>query len=252
MGQPSSRQTLKDYCLRRLGYPVIRINVDDEQVEDRVDDALQFFAEYHFDGVERMFFPYIVTSQDIANKYISTTDLSSSIISVIRVLPFSETGGSATNMFSAKYQMHLNDEFGLRSGSYNLSYYEIAQQYISLVQQYLEPEKSFTFSRVTNKLRIDTNWEDIEVGSYLMIEAYEILNPETYTEIYNDRLLKEYVTALIKRQWGQNLSKFSGVALPGGMQFDGVKISDDAQTMIDKIEEQVQMKYELPPDFFVG
>lgn len=253
MAQPSSRQTLKDYCLRRLGHPVIKINVDDGQVEDRLDDALQFFSEYHFDGVERMYFPYPVTAQDITNKYINTDSISPSIITITRVFPFSETGMSATNFFSARYQMHLQDYFGLRNGSFNLSYYSIAQQYISLVQQYLEPEKAFTFSRVTNKLRLDTNWsETMSAGNFLMIEAYVVLNPNTYTEIYNDRLLKEYLTNLIKRQWGQNLIKFANVDLPGGIHFDAQKIHDDAQIQIDKIEEQVQQKYELPPDFMVG
>lgn len=253
MAQPSSRQTLKDYCLRRLGHPVIKINVDDGQVEDRLDDALQFFSEYHFDGVERMYFPYQITSQDITNKYINTDSISSSIITVTRVFPFSETGMSATNFFSARYQMHLQDYFGLRNGSFNLSYYTIAQEYISLVQQYLEPEKAFTFSRVTNKLRLDTNWsETMTAGNYLMVEAYVILNPNLYPEIYNDRLLKEYLTNLIKRQWGQNLIKFANVDLPGGIHFDAQKIHDDAQIQIDKIEEQVQQKYELPPDFMVG
>lgn len=253
MAQPSSRQTLKDYCLRRLGHPVIKVNVDDAQVEDRLDDALQFFAEYHFDGVERMYFPYQLTQQDITNKYVNTDLISPNIITVNRVFPFSESGSSATNFFSARYQMHLQDYFGLRNGNFNLAYYDIAQQYISLVQQYLEPEKAFTFSRVTNKLRLDTNWDEmLRSGEYLMIEAYVVLNPNTYTEIYNDRLLKEYLTNLIKRQWGQNLSKFSGVALPGGVQFDGQKIQEEAQTQLDKIEEQVQLKYELPPDFMVG
>jgi hypothetical protein len=253
MAQPSSRQTLKDYCLRRLGHPVIKINVDDGQVEDRLDDALQFFSEYHFDGVERMYFPYPVTAQDITNKYINTDSISPSIITITRVFPFSEMGMSATNFFSARYQMHLQDYFGLRNGSFNLSYYSIAQQYISLVQQYLEPEKAFTFSRVTNKLRLDTNWsETMLAGNFLMIEAYVVLNPNTYTEIYNDRLLKEYLTNLIKRQWGQNLIKFANVDLPGGIHFDAQKIHDDAQIQIDKIEEQVQQKYELPPDFMVG
>lgn len=181
MGQPSSRQTLKDYCLRRLGHPVIKINVDDGQVEDRLDDALQFFAEYHFDGVERMYFPYQITSQDITNKYINTDSISQNIITINRVLPFSESGTSATNFFSAKYQMHLQDYFGLRNGNFNLSYYDIAQQYISLIQQYLEPEKAFVFSRVTNKLRLETNWvEVLRAGDYLMVEAYVVLNANTY------------------------------------------------------------------------
>lgn len=253
MAQPTSRQTLKDYCLRRLGHPVININVDDSQLEDRIDDALDIFAEYHFDGVERMFFPYAVTSEDITNQYINTNAISNSIISVLRVYPFSDYGTASTNMFSARYQMHLQDYFGLRNGSFNLAYYDVAQQYISLVQQYLEPEKAFTFSRVTNKLRLDTNWSEVlKAGQYLMIEAYVVLNANEYPEIFKDRLLKEYTTALFKRQWGQNLSKFSGVQLPGGVQFDGLQIMNDAQTQIDKIEEMIQNKYELPPDFMVG
>jgi len=156
-------------------------------------------------------------------------------------------------MFSARYQMHLQDYFGLRNGNFNLGYYDIAQQYINMVQQILEPEKSFNFSRVTNKLSIDTSWkENIQSGMYLMIEAYVVLNAEQYPEIFNDRLLKEYYTAMVKRQWGQNLSKFSGIQLLGGIQMDGQKIYDDAQAQIDKIEEQLQDKYELPADFMVG
>jgi len=253
MGQPNSRQTLKDYCLRRLGYPVVKINVDDGQVEDRLDDALQFFSEYHFDGVERMYFPYQITGQDITNRYINTDSISPNIITVNRVLPFSESGVAASNFFSARYQMHLQDYFGLRNGNFNLSYYDIAQQYISLIQQYLEPEKALVFSRVTNRLRLEMNWSEmLKPGDYIMIEAYVVLNPNVYTEIYNDRLLKEYLTNLIKRQWGQNLIKFANIDLPGGIHFDAQKIHDDAQIQIDKIEEQVQQKYELPPDFMVG
>jgi len=253
MAQPSSRQTLKDYCLRRLGSPVININVDDSQLEDRLDDALQLFAEYHFDGVERMYFPYQVTAQDITNQYINTNNISANIITVLRVFPFSESGSAASNFFSARYQMHLQDYFGLRNGNFNLAYYDIAQQYVNLVQDYLEPEKAFTFSRVTNKLRLDTNWSEVlHAGDYLMIQAYVVLNASDYPEIYNDRLLKDYYTAIVKRQWGQNLSKFSGIQLLGGVQMDGQKIYDEAQTTIDKIEEQLQNKYELPPDFMVG
>jgi len=253
MAQPYSRQSLKDYCLRRLGAPVININVDDQQLEDRLDDTLQIFSEYHFDGVERMFFPYQLTAEDIANKYVDTDKLSKNIITVRRVFPFGFGLSNVTNMFSARYQMHLQDYFGLRNGNFNLGYYDIAQQYINMVQQILEPEKSFNFSRVTNKLSIDTSWkENIQSGMYLMIEAYVVLNAEQYPEIFNDRLLKEYYTAMVKRQWGQNLSKFSGIQLLGGIQMDGQKIYDDAQAQIDKIEEQLQDKYELPADFMVG
>lgn len=253
MAQPYSRQSLKDYCLRRLGAPVININIDDQQLEDRLDDTLQIFSEYHFDGVERMFFPYQLTGEDITNQYVNTDNISKNIITVRRVFPFGQGMNSATNMFSAQYQMHLQDYFGLRNGNFNLGYYDIAQQYINMVQQILEPEKSFNFSRVTNKLRIDTSWtENLQSGMYLLIEAYVVLNAEQYPEIYNDRLLKEYYTAMVKRQWGQNLSKFSGIPLLGGVQMDGQKIYDDAQAQIEKIEEQLQNKYELPADFMVG
>lgn len=253
MAQPYSRQSLKDYCLRRLGAPVISINVDDQQLEDRLDDTLQIFSEYHFDGVERMFFPYQITAEDMVNQYIDTDKLSKNIITVRRVFPFGQGLNNTTNMFSAQYQMHLQDYFGLRNGNFNLGYYEIAQQYVNMVQQMLEPEKSFNFSRVTNRLRIDTNWNDNLIsGMYILVEAYVVLNAEQYPEIFNDRLLKEYYTAMVKRQWGQNLSKFSGIQLLGGVQMDGQKIYDDAQTQIDKIEEQLQDKYELPADFMVG
>tara|TARA_Y100000310_G_C20531834_1_gene738857 strand:- start:131 stop:883 length:753 start_codon:yes stop_codon:yes gene_type:complete len=247
---PASRQNLKDYAFRRLGHPVIEINVDDSQIEDRVDDALQFFAEYHFDGVEKMFYKHLVTSTDITNGYINTDDVDSSIISVTRLFQFSE---STINMFDIRYQMAINDFYGLRSGLSNMHYYDQIKRHLSLIQQTLDPEKQIRFSRVTNKLYGDFNWsEDLSAGEYLMIEAYTILDPETYTEIYNDRLLKQYVTALIKRQWGANLSKFENIQLPGGVSFNGTQIFEQAQQEIEKIEEEVQLRYELPPHFMTG
>ena len=250
MATPSSRQNLKDYALRRLGYPVIEINVDDSQVEDRVDDALQFFAEYHFDGVEKMYYKHQITSTDITNGYVDMDSVDSSIISVTRMFQFSE---STVNMFDIRYQMALNDFYGLRSGLGNISYYDSIKRHLSLIQQWLDPEKQIRFSRVTNKLYGDFNWsEDLDAGEYLLIEAYTTLDPETYTEIYNDRLLKQYLTAQIKRQWGANLSKFENVQLPGGVSFNGTQLYEQAQQEIEKIEEEVQLKYELPPQFMVG
>ena len=250
MAKPNSRQQLKDYALRRLGYPVIEINVDDSQIEDRVDDALQFFAEYHFDGVEKMFYKHQVTSSDITNGYIDMNDVDSSIISVTRLFQFSD---STINMFDIRYQMALNDFYGLRSGLSNISYYDSIKRHLALIQQTLDPEKQIRFSRVTNKLYVDMDWsEDIEANDYLMVEAYTILDPETYTEIYNDRLLKQYTTSLIKRQWGANLSKFENIQLPGGVSFNGTQLFEQAQQEIEKIEEEVQLKYELPPNFMVG
>ena len=251
MAQPASRQQLKDYCLRQLGAPVIDINVDDSQLEDRIDDALQFFAEYHFDGVERAYEKYQPTSTDITNGYVNSDSLDSNIISVVRVFQFSD---QTINMFDVRYQMALNDYFGLNSGSQSMAYYDSTRRYMSLIQQMLSPEKQMRFSRVTNKIHIDMDWdEEITAGSdYLIFEVYKKLDPETYTEIYNDRLLKEYLTALFKKQWGQNLSKFEGVQLPGGVTLNGGQIFSQAQEDIRRIEEEVQDKYELPPHFYVG
>ena len=250
MAQPTTRQQLKDYALRRLGDPVIEINVDDAQVEDRVDDALQFFAEYHFDGVEKRYFKHAITQTDIDNEYIDMDQVDSSVISVTRVYNESE---NTVNLFDVRYQIALNDFYGIRTGMGNISHYDITKRHLSLIQQILDPEKAVRFSRVTNQLRIDTDWsEQFTVGNYLVIEAYTKLDPNTYTEIYNDRLLKEYITSLIKRQWGMNMSKFQNITLPGGLSYNGAELFSQGQEEITKIEEEIQLKYELPPDFMVG
>jgi hypothetical protein len=253
----TSREDLKDYALRRLGFPVIEINVDDAQVEDRIDDAIQFFSEYHFDGVEEVYVPYIITQTDINNKYIDTNGITTgssggNIISVTKIFIVDQAVQSG--MFSVQYQLMLNDYFnGFLTGTSNLSYYDTTKQYLSLLQQFLSPEKTISFSRVTNKLKINTDWsESLQVGDKILVQAYVALNPETYPEIYNDILLKQYVTALIKRQWAANLSKFSNIALPGGMQFDARDMYNDAMVELTKIEDTVQSKYELPTDFMVG
>lgn len=250
MAQPATRQQLKDYALRRLGDPVIEINVDDSQVEDRLDDALQFFAEYHFDGVQKQFYKHELTADDITNEYIDMNQVDSSVITVTRIF---EQGNNSVNMFDVRYQMALNDFYGVRTGMGNMAQYDITKRHLALIQQMLDPEKAVRFSRVTNKLLIDTDWsEQFTVGDFVVIEAYSILDPNTYTEIYNDRLLKEYVTSLIKRQWGMNLSKFQNITLPGGLSYNGAELYSQGQEEITKIEEEVQLKYELPPDFMVG
>ena len=249
MSQPSSRQTLKDYALRRLGAPVIDINVDDSQIEDCLDDALQFFSEYHFDGVQLTYLTHAVTESDITNKYLDMDAIDSRVVSVIRAFQFES---HSTNMFDVSYQLSLNDFFGTFTPG-TLTNYVITKQHLASIQQILDPERRIRFSRVENKLYIDMNWsEEINVGEYMVLEVYSSLNPETYTEIYNDRLLKKYLTSLIKKQWGNNLIKFEGVQLPGGVQFNGGRILDEAKEEIDKIEEQVHDMYELPPDFYTG
>jgi hypothetical protein len=249
MPKPQTRQQLKDYSLRQLGAPVIDVNVDDSQIEDCLDDALQFFAEYHFDGVELAYPKHLITQIDIDNNYLDMDEIDSNIITVNRLFNIST---STINMFDVQYQMALNDFFGsFTPGS--LANYSITKSNLEMLQDILNPEKNIRFSKVTNKMYGDFNWSDeLNVGDYLVMEVYRLLDPETYPEIYNDRLLKKYFVALVKRQWGNNLSKFEGIQLPGGVQFNGQRILDEAREAIDKIEEEVQDKYELPPDFSVG
>lgn len=249
MAQPNSRQSLKDYALRRLGAPVIDINVDDAQVEDSLDDALQFFTEYHFDGVEEVYLKHQITQTDIDNSYLDMNSIDSNVVSVTKLFNLAV---HSVNMFDVSYQLALNDFFGTFSTG-SLTNYTITKQHLEMLQDILDPEKRIRFSKVTNKLYGDFDWsEDLNVGDYVLIQAYSALDPETYTEIYKDRLLKEYVTALIKRAWGNNLSKFSGIQLPGGVEFNGERILSEANDEIRRIEEEVQDKYELPPDFMVG
>lgn len=272
MSTPLSRDGLKQYCLRRLGYPVIEINIDDAQIEDRIDDALQFFAEYHFDGVERVYLRKQITQTDIDRGYIDLTEPTledasknivaapaldpngKSIISVVRCFQLFDTLGG-TGMFDARYQIALNDLYGLRTNTYSdsLITYNYTRSHMQLLQDMLTPEKSVRFSRVTNKIYVDMDWKNIaKLGEFMLFEAYKILDPALYGEIYNDRLLKEYTTAIIKEQWGMNLSKFNNVSLPGGVTLNGTEILQSAKQEKQALEEQVQNKYELPPHFFVG
>lgn len=274
MATPFTREELKQYALRRLGYPVIEINVDDAQIEDRIDDSLQFFAEYHFDGVEKVYLPKQITQKDIDRAYIdlkepteedNTTSpaikaapaldpTGQSIISVIKAFQLFDTLGG-TGMFDARYQIALNDLYGLRTNTYSdsLQIYNYTRSHMQMLQDLLTPEKAVRFSRVTNKIFVDMDWKTHpKVGEYMMFEAYQVLDPEKYGEIYNDRILKQYVTAKIKEQWGRNLSKFDGVSLPGGVSLNGLRILNEAMEEIRKLEEEIQNKYELPPMFFIG
>jgi len=244
MATPTSRQTLKEYALRRLGHPVIDINIDDSQMEDNLDDAIQFFQEYHFDGVLQVFLKHQVTSS-----YLAMDDIDSNVVSVNKLFNLAV---NSVNLFDVSYQLALNDFFGTFTPG-TLTNYTITKQHLEMLEDILDPEKNIRFSKVTNKLYGDFNWsDDLDAGDYVVIDAYSKLDPETYTEIYNDRLLKKYVTALFKRSWGNNLSKFEGVTVLGGVQFNGAKILDEASAEIDKIEEEVQDKYELPPDMMTG
>ena len=245
----TTRAELVDYCLRRLGAPVIEINVDDDQVEDRVDDALQFYQEYHSDALLRVYLKHQITADDITNEYIPIGD---DILYVKRMFPISESN-SSVNMFDAEYQLHLNDIFDL-GGMGNLVNYEMVKQYMSLLDLKLNGMSEFVrYNRHINRLYIDLDWEnDIVEGTYIIVEAMQIVDPTTYSDVYNDMFLKQYATALIKQQWGANLMKFEGMQLPGGVQFSGRQIYDDATQEIQQIREQMQLNYEMPTDFFMG
>ena len=267
MAHPNSRETLIEYAFKRLGAPVIEINVDYTQAEDRLDDALDFFRERHFDGVERVFFSHQVTSTDKLNKYISTNDIGpvngptgdgpkgSDILSVLKIFQFGQF--SSSNMFDIRYQLALSDYFGINRGlnaavSQGLASYDSTKRYINMIEDFFQPEKALRFSKVTNRLHIDMKWDEITTGEYLVIEAYAALNESTFTEIFNDRLLKEYTTALIKRQWGSNLAKYDGVQMPGGVVLRGGQIQSEAEREINEIEQKFYSQYELPVDFMTG
>jgi hypothetical protein len=259
MAYPDSRITsrllLKEYCLRRLGHPVIEINVDEEQCDDRVDDALEFFAEYHFDGVEKVFLKHTITQTDIDNEYIAMDDpvapVGGPVIGVIRVLPIANFNAFQTGFFNEEFQMRLQD-LNTFTGT-SLINWQMSLQNFSMVSYLFTVAPSVMFNRKQDKLYLETDWDNkFDVDDLLIIEAYRILDPTQYTEVYNDIFLKKYTTALIKRQWGENLKKFEGVQLPGGVTLNGKTIYDEAVDEINKIEEEMNLKWELPPDGFIG
>ena len=268
MATPSTRETLKQYCLRNLGKPVIDINVDDDQVEDRIDEALQYFAQYHVDGVERMYLKYLVTEADITRM---TTDASesatensitttykradnflvvpSSVISVINVFPLSDRAN--LNMFDVRYQLRLNDLYDFSSTS--IVHYQMTMQHLDFLDHILVGEKPMRFNQLSNRLYLDMDWgTDITAGEYLIFEVYRKVDPDTYTDLYDDLYLKRYTTALIKRQWGQNLSKFSGTAMLGGVTLNGPELFSAAIDDQQRLEEEIRLNYEEPPHMQQG
>ena len=319
MSKPTTRNQFKDYCLRRLGHPVIEINIDDDQLEDRIDDALQFFHDYHFDGCEKIYMKHQFTQEDIDRRWIYAPD---AVIFVHSVLPFDDSN-SSVNMFDLRYQLRLHDLYDFTSVSYVS--YEITMQHIRTLNLLFSGTPQFRFNRNQNKLMLDIDWSrDAQVGKYVIIECYRKLEPDTitltgtvtgntssntlvgtstifdqeiiendfitlsngvevqvrkinspteiviaantlsanatantmtkegYSDVWDDRFLKQYTTAKIKYQWGSNLSKFAGVQLPGGVTLDGPRIMEEAQREIDKIEEEMQSYNILPSEMFMG
>lgn len=327
MAAPATRQQLIDYCLRKLGHPVTEINVDDDQVEDRIDDAFQYYRDYHYDAVQRIFMKHMITASrmtvtsnvvsstvnlfavgetitgsisqatalvtqegpgntstgttlllqnirgtfvagdvltgnrstgtatmvgitlgDMDNRYIQLND---AIINVVRVLPFTDTKTGMDYMFDLRYQLRLNDLFDLLSTS--IIYYQQIKSHLSLIEMLLVGQKTVEFSRHTNRLYLEMAWDkEVNPGEYVIVECYRILDPTEFPDVYNDWFLKRYATALIKRQWGENLKKFEGIQMPGGVTLNGQKIWEEAIAEIDNLENEMESRYQAPPNFYLG
>jgi hypothetical protein len=247
MAATATRKQFKEYILRRLGAPVIDINVDDEQVEDRIDDALARFRDYHYDGTVHIYLPYQVTQTDIDNRYVT---LPENIVGVTRIFDVNDSYG-AMNLFNIRYQLHLNELFNISSVS--VTPYVVAMRHIEFLEEVFVGKKPIRFNRHMDRLYVDMNWkDDIYPGQYIIIDCYQGVDPETFTDVWDDMWLKKYATALVKRQWGENLKKFEGMNLPGGLTFNGQKIWEEAQAECDELEKSVINDYSLPVTDMIG
>ena len=280
MAQPASRTDLVNYCKRQLGAPVLEINVADEQIDDLVDDALQYFHERHFDGVVQTYLKYKITQEDIdrgqgrggtnpigivtttANTSIDGATVSFSyeensnyiqvppaVIGINKIFRF-DTSTISNGMFSLKYQLFLNDIYFFNS--MEMLSYAMTKTYLSDIDFLLNTEKQIRFNQRQDRLYLDVDWGNVTKDDYIILDCWRLLDPNDFARVYNDSFLKRYLTALIKRQWGQNLIKFQGVKLPGGIELNGRQIYDDAERELDKIKEVMSNTYELPPLDMIG
>lgn len=322
MSRPASRQELIDFCLRKLGEPVIQINISEDQLNDRLDDALQYMQNYHMDGVERVYLKHMITASQftittnnaeafedgetligqtsgatchaiqerssgntlrikailgdfvggetiVGSKYGTTATLaqtnflvrgdvdngyiplSDAVIGVNRIIPFTDTKAANINMFDVRYQLRLNDLFDLYSTS--VIYYTQVQQHLRLLDMMLVGEKPIRFNRHMNRLYVDMDWFNyVKPDQIIIAECHRILDPDTFTDVYNDEFLKRYLTSLIKRQWGQNMSKYDGIEMPGGVKLNGWQIFDQGDKEVQQLEQEMIDKYQEPPKWFVG
>ena len=281
MAKPASRSQFIDYCKRQLGAPVLEINVAEEQIEDIVDDAIQYFQERHFDGVAASYLKYKITEDDknrgkgpgqngvtgitttSATATINGTEIEfdweensnylqipPAVIGVNKVFHFDGSNTITNNMFSVKYQLFLNDIYFW--GAIEMLTYAMTKTYLSDIDFLLTTQKQFRFNQRQDRLYLDIDWGSISAGDYLIIDCYRAMDPNDYTRVWNDHFLKKYTTALLKRQWGQNLLKFNGVKLPGGIEMNGRQIYDDAEKDLEIIREMMSSTYELPPLDMIG
>jgi len=280
MAKPTTRQELVDYCLRQLGAPVLEINVDDDQIDDLVDDAIQYFNERHFDGVERMYLKYLITEDDIARASGSGTDgvgivtttgtanvsgigtitsnfyensnfiqVPDSVIGIERIFKF-DTSSISGGMFSIKYQLFLNDLYYFNS--VELLQYTMTKRYLEDIDFLLSPDKQIRFNKRQNRLYLDIDWKSQTKNTFIVIDCQRALDPANFTKVFNDSFLKRYLTLLIKRQWGLNMMKFSGTRLPGGIELNGRQYYEDAERELADIKQRMSLEYELPPLDFIG
>lgn len=270
MGKITTRVGLKDYCFRRLGHPVIEINVDDDQVEDRIDDAFQVFFDHHYDGVERLFYSVKITQTDLDNKFITVPD---SLIHVVRALPITSSNGLhypmgdpslAWNSTSAsplsgmgggsggsRQTSGISDRAG--NTGFDMVGYYLQMSQLQEFEHLFGGQIPIRFSRHTNRVYLDADMGSIlKIDDHVVMEGWATLDPDVYTDVYNDRWLKRYATAAIKKQWGANLIKYSGIALPGGVTLDGDKMFNEADDELDKLEDEIQLKYEIPVSMYMG
>jgi len=247
MAVPSTRAQFKEYCLRELGKPVIEINVDDDQVDDRIDQALRYYWDYHFDGSEKTYYKHQVTVEDIANRYIT---LPENIIGAVNIFPIGDPSMSSGDIFNIRYQIALNDLYTLTSVS--LVPYYMAMQHLATITELLVGMQPIRYSRHKDKLYIDMDWTKLNIGEYIIVEAYEVVDPEIYPDAWGDRWLGLYATALIKRQWGNNLKKFTGMQLPGGVSFNGQQIYDEAVDEIRELERDMINNLSMPAMHMIG
>jgi hypothetical protein len=246
MATPTTKDQFKEYCLRALGKPVIEINVDDDQVDDRIDDALKYYWDYHFDGSEKTYYKYQITDADKANKYITMPE---NIIGTVNLFPIGQ-GLNTNNLFNIRYQIALNDLYTLTSVS--MVPYYMALTHIQFLEQMLVGQQPIRYNRNVNRLHIDMDWQIINTGDFIVVEAYQIVDPATYVDVWKDRWLIRYATCLIKQQWGANLTKFVGMTLPGGIKFNGEKIYNDATAERAELEKEMIYSYSLPVTDMLG
>jgi hypothetical protein len=248
MATITDRAAFKNYCLKRLGFPVIDINVDDDQIEDRIDDALQYWHDYHFDGLQKVYYIKKIDQTDINNRYLDLTQAQDranntlEITGVTRIFPIQDSQ-SSINMFDLRYQLRLNELYDFTSASY--INYTLTQQHLRSLELMFTGEVPIRFNRHMQRLMIDWAWgaSQAPVGTTVIAECYALLDPNTYGQVWNDRWLKEYATALIKKQWGSNLKKFGGIQLPGGVVLNGDKIYDEAEEEKKTLEADMEKNY---------